>query len=102
MSTQSNSPVSTMSTMLLTVKQDLWCAMSVVKNIHATKVFNTFFDHTIDMVGVKKMQKQSKRIRKLATYYKNYKKDDQFCQINANDQRQTDGNKGEESLAVNP
>ena len=57
MSTQSNSPVSTMSTMLLTVKQDLWCAMSVMKNIHAAKVFNTFFDHTIDMVGLKKMQK---------------------------------------------
>ena len=54
-----------MSTMSLTVKQDLWCTiscnseyrkekMSEVKNIHAAKLFNDFLYHTIHMLGLKK------------------------------------------------
>ena len=35
-------------------------------------------------------------------YYENYRKGDKFHQINANDQRDTDGDRGNESLAVNP
>ena len=49
-------------------QQDFWCAisynsesrkekMSEVKNIHAAKIFNTFSDHTIHTLGLKKMQK---------------------------------------------
>ena len=64
-SVRSNSPVSTVSSMSLKVKQDLWYAisynsearkekMSELKNIHAAKVFNTFFDYTIHMLGLKK------------------------------------------------
>ena len=70
-SAQSNSPVSTMSTMSLAVKQDLWwCTlsynsesreekMSEVKNIHTAKVFNTFLDHKIHMLGPKKKCRNS-------------------------------------------
>ena len=50
----------------------------------------------------KKIQKKCKRIRKLATYYKGYRKGEKFFQINANDRRGKDGNRGNESFTINP
>ena len=74
-----------------------------MKNIHAAKVFNTFLDQTVHMLGLKKkIQKKCKRIRKLATYYKGYRKGEKFFQINANDRRGKDGNRGNESFTINP
>ena len=49
---------------------------------------------------VRPENKQCKTIHKLTSYYKNYRKRDKFYQINANDQRDTNGISSNNSLAV--
>ena len=64
--------------MSLTVKKDLWCTisynsesrkekMSEMKNIHAAKVFNTFLDQTIHMLGLKKKKKSKNSVKEFVS-----------------------------------